>query len=91
MKPLPFDNPYFLESTHRHNPAEISDLIDLPRSVLDVLPYEVRRLLPALQEAISIVFSSANRLDDLLSQRLERLIPLTDGSGIAGAECRRCE
>jgi hypothetical protein len=73
MKFFPHDKPHFLQPAHDHDPADVSNLTDLPYSVSGALPNEVRELLPAVREATSIVFASFSRLDDLLSQRLERL------------------
>jgi hypothetical protein len=73
MKFLPYDKPHFLEPAHDHDPTQVSNLTDIPQSISGALPNEIRELLPAVREATSIVFASFNRLDDLLSQRLERL------------------
>lgn len=91
MKFLPYDNPNFLQPAHDHDPQEVSNLTDLPQSISSSLPNELRELLPAVQEATSIVFASFNRLDDLLSQRLERLaiVPDQDRNPDAGeVQCK---
>lgn len=91
MKFLPYDKPNFLEPAHDHNPADVSNLTDLPPSCSGRLPAEIRELLPAVQEATSIVFASLNRLDDLLSQRLDRLTILSeDGTkpGVGNIQCK---
>ena len=91
MGSLPYDNPGFLEPAHDHDPVDISYLTGLPPSSSSYLPDEVQDLLPAVQEATSIAFASLNRLDDLLSQRLERLTILTEGnkkSGPGNTQCR---
>ncbi|ERF74965.1 hypothetical protein EPUS_05173 [Endocarpon pusillum Z07020] len=78
MEGLPYDDPRFLEPAHDHNPSNISYLTDIPLSSSSYMPDEVRDLLPAVQEATSIVFASFKRLDDLLSQRFERLMVLPE-------------
>lgn len=76
MKFLPYDNKDFLEPAHDHDPGAVSHLTNLPQSISDTLPSEGRKVLPALQEATSIVFASYTRLQILLGQRFERLIVL---------------
>ncbi|KAF7506596.1 hypothetical protein GJ744_011633 [Endocarpon pusillum] len=78
MGALPYDDPRFLEPAHDHNPSDISYLTDIPPSSSSYMTDEVRDLLAAVQEATSIVFASFKRLDDLLSQRLERLMVLLE-------------
>jgi hypothetical protein len=91
MKYLPYDEPNFLEPAHDHDPADVSNLIDLPPSVSDLLPNAVRELLPAVQEATSIVSASFNRLGDLQSQRLKRLAILPDNYRKPGAGEIQCK
>ena len=91
MGALPYDDPRFLEPAHDHDPSDISYLTDLPPSSPSYIPDEVQDLLPAVQEATSIVFASFNRLDDLLSQRLERLTVLPEEDrkpGPGNIQCR---
>ena len=91
MKFLPYDNPDFLEPAHEHDPQEVSKLTDIPQSISGSLPNELRELLRAVREATSIVFASFNRLDDLLSQRLERLTIAPDESRNPGAGEVQCK
>lgn len=90
MGVLPYDDPRFLEPAHDHNPTDISYLTDLPPSSSNYIPDEVRDLLPAVQETTSIVFASSKRLDDLLSQRLERLTVLPEEDREHGAGNTQC-
>lgn len=90
MGSLQYDDPRFLEPAHDHDPVDISYLIDLPPSSSRHLPDEVLELLPAVQEATSIVFASFNRLNDLLRQRLDRLTVLPEEIGKPGPENIQC-
>ena len=91
MKFLPYDKPHFLMPAHDHDPADVSNLTDLPLPVSGPLPKVVRELLPAVQEATSIVFASFNRLDNLLSQRLERLSVVRDENRNPDGEDVQCK
>lgn len=70
---LPYNKMHFLEPAHKHNPADVAHLTDLPASISGYLPEEIEELLEHVQEAASIVFASLNRLDGILSERLEIL------------------
>lgn len=91
MKLLPYDKLHFLEPAHGHDLAEVANLIDLPLSTSGHLPNEIRALLPDLREATSIVFASLNRLNKLLSQRLERLTILGNETKKSGATVQQCK
>jgi hypothetical protein len=91
MKSLPYDKPHFLEPAHDHDPADVFDLTDLPLSISGSLPNEIREVLPAMREATSIVFASFSRLDDLLSQRIERLSVLQGENRKPGAGDIQCK
>jgi len=71
-----YDKMHFLEPAHEHNPADIAHLTDLPASISNYLPEEVEELLGHVREATSVAFASLNRLDDILSRRLEILTVL---------------
>lgn len=91
MKFLPYDKPHFLEPAHDHDPADVSELTDMPLSISGSLPNEIRELLPAVREATSIVFASFNRLENLRSQRLERLVALSGENKKPGAGEVQCK
>jgi hypothetical protein len=91
MKFLPYDKPHFLEPAHGHDPADVSILTDLPISISGHLPNEVLEQLPTVQEATSIIFASLNRLDELLSQRLERLTLLPEENRKPGIQDPQCK
>lgn len=91
MKPLPYDDPHFLEPAHAHDPVEASGVTGLPQSISGFLPDIVQELLASVQQATSIAFASLNRLDDLLSQRLTRLTVLPDENRVPGGEDVQCK
>jgi hypothetical protein len=91
MKFLPYDKAHFLEPAHDHDPVDVSHLTRLPLSISSELPQQVLDILPAVCEATSIVFASFDRLDDLLSQRLERLHPLSPENQKLGLSSVQCE
>jgi len=76
MKPISFTESLFLEPPHSHDPSNVSHVAALPASMLMQLPEAVQDALWTLQESTSIVYASYLRLQELLDERFERLIPL---------------
>ncbi|KAH0841749.1 hypothetical protein AYO21_01018 [Fonsecaea monophora] len=66
----------FLEPPHSHNPSDVSHVAALPASMLMQLPEAVQDALWTLQESTSIVYASYLRLQELLDERFDRLLPL---------------
>lgn len=77
----------FLEPPHLHDPTDVSHVAALPESMLSQLPLSVQDALWTLQESTSIVYASYERLQELLDQRFDRLIPLPMGAGTSSRRC----
>jgi hypothetical protein len=77
----------FLEPPHSHNPTDISHVCALPRSMMEQLPESVQNALWSLQESTSVVFASYSRLQSLIDERFDRLVPLT----AVNAKSRKCK
>ncbi|KIX98509.1 uncharacterized protein Z520_05810 [Fonsecaea multimorphosa CBS 102226] len=76
MKSSPIADALFLAPPHSHDPSNVSHVAALPASMLMQLPEPVQDALWTLQESTSIVYASYLRLQDLLEERFDRLIPL---------------
>lgn len=74
----------FLEPPHCHDPEEVLSVTALPASMMARLPAEVRESVLSLQESTSIAYASYARLQDLIDERFERLMPAL------GPDGRRC-
>ncbi|KIX03661.1 uncharacterized protein Z518_07214 [Rhinocladiella mackenziei CBS 650.93] len=73
----------FLAPPHSHDPSDVSHVAALPSSMLLQLPESVQNALWTLQESTSIVYASYIRLQALLNERFDRLIPLPVRPGAA--------
>ncbi|EHY60156.1 hypothetical protein HRR83_009120 [Exophiala dermatitidis] len=71
----------FLAPPHSHDPNDVSHVAALPSSMLMQLPEAVQDALWTLQESTSIVYASYMRLQELVDERFDRLIPLPGQSG----------
>ncbi|KIW98677.1 uncharacterized protein Z519_00338 [Cladophialophora bantiana CBS 173.52] len=76
MNASPIADALFLEPPHSHDPSNVSHVAALPASMLMQLPEAVQDALWTLQESTSIVYASYLRLQELLDERFDRLIPL---------------
>lgn len=70
------ESPLFLEPPHSHDPSNVSHIAALPISMLRQLPETVQDALWTLQESTSVVYASYLRLQALLDERFDRLLPL---------------
>lgn len=77
----------FLAPPHSHDPCDVSHVAALPQSMLQQLPESVQTALWTLQESTSIIYASYVRLEDLISERFDRLIPLPFSPGSAMMKC----
>lgn len=77
----------FLAPPHSHDPCDVSHVAALPQSMLQQLPESVQTALWTLQESTSIMYASYVRLEELISERFDRLIPLPFSPGSAMMKC----
>lgn len=88
MKPRSTLDALFLAPPHSHDPCDVSEVAALPSSMLMQLPEPVQEALWTLQESTSIVYASYLRLQTLMNERFERLIPLPSRQGDAMISCK---
>jgi hypothetical protein len=63
----------FLEPPHSHDPTSISHIAALPAELLEKVPIDVQDSLWLLQESTSVLYASHLRLQDLVSEKFDRL------------------
>jgi hypothetical protein len=63
----------FLVPPHFHNPTDISRIAALPTDLLSNVPLDVQDSLWLLQESTSVLYASHLRLQDLVSEKFDRL------------------
>ena len=73
MYPIDYDEPQFLEPAHSHDPVQVSYL--LPAPLNEHIPASFRDALTILQESHSVAFASSKRLQALVGDRFNRLVP----------------
>ncbi|KIV92271.1 hypothetical protein PV10_06726 [Exophiala mesophila] len=71
----------FLAPPHSHDPCDVSHFAALPQSMLQQLPESVQMALWTLQESTSIMYASYVRLQELIEERFDRLVPLPYSPG----------
>jgi hypothetical protein len=86
MYPVDFDNPHFLEPSHSHDAKCVLDITSLPSSVTEKMSATFRDAILLLEESTSIAYSSFTRLQDLIQERFDHLLPTGQQSAKA-AEC----
>ena len=62
----------YLEIPHSHDPTAIADFAALPAPMLLKLPRSIHEVLWAMQESMSVLFASYNRLQELFKEQEDR-------------------
>ena len=75
MYPLDFDEPQFLEPAHSHDPGCMTQQATVPVALFEAVPDTFQQALDNLQESTSIAFASFSRLQQLIRERFDRLVP----------------
>ena len=79
MCPIDYDKSQFLEPAHSHDLDHISRVIALPISFTEHLQNPFQGDLAMLLKSTSVAFASPKRLQDLVSNCFQRVVPTKSG------------
>lgn len=74
-----FDDPHFLEPPHFHDPKYVTIITFLPPSVTENMSTTLRDAITLLKDSTSIAYSSFTRLQGLVQERFDHLMPVGKG------------
>jgi len=77
----------FLEPPHSHDVTSVSHVTALPSTLLFQLPESVQDALWAMQESASVAYASYTRLQELLQERFDRLVPVRTSTSSPMEQC----